>query len=133
MTTPTLEEVAEEARELIPEDKLTELLAEHPGAYYTTAEASDGPVAVVFKRLSQEQFKRAQAMADDKNRKGKMAQTLWRDVVLYPKGEAEKALLEDCPAIDDQVAALALEIARGKAPEEAKKLRTSPRRPLATR
>lgn len=133
MTTPTLQEVAEEARELIPEAILDRLLAENPGAYYTTAEASDGPVAVVFKRLSQEQFKRAQAMADDKNRKGKMAQTIWRDVVLHPAGEEQKQLLDDCPALDDQVAALALEIARGKAPEEAKKLRTSPRRPLATR
>jgi hypothetical protein len=133
MTTPTLEEANEEARELIPEDRLGELLADHPGAYYTTAEASEGTVAVVFKRLSPEQFKRAQGMADDKNRKGKMAQTIWRDVVLYPTGEEQKQLLDDCPAIDDQVAALALEIARGKAPEEAKKLRTSPRKPPATR
>ena len=131
--TSLLEEVAEEARDLIAEADLERLLAEHPNAYYTTAEASEGPVAVVFKRLTAEQFKRAQGMAEDKARKSKMAQTIWRDVVLYPKGEAEKALLEDCPAIDDQVAALALEIARGKAPEEAKKLRTSPRKPLATR
>ena len=115
------------------EETIDRLLAEHPNAYYTTAEASEGPVAVVFKRLTAEQFKRAQGMAEDKARKSKMAQTIWRDVVLYPKGEAEKALLEDCPAIDDQVAVLALEIARGKAPEEAKKLRTSPRKPLATR
>lgn len=131
--TSLLEEVTEEARDLIAEADLERLLAEHPNAYYTTAEASEGPVAVVFKRLTAEQFKRAQGMAEDKARKSKMAQTIWRDVVLYPKGEAEKALLEDCPAIDDQVAALALEIARGKAPEEAKKLRTSPRKPLATR
>lgn len=133
MNTPTLEEATEEARELIPEDKLGELLAEHPGAYYTTAETSEGTVAVVFKRLSAEQFKRAQGMADDKNRKGKMAPTIFRDVILYPTGDEQKALLDDCPAIDDQVAALALEIARGKAPEEAKKLRTSPRKPPATR
>lgn len=128
-----LETVAEEARDLIPETALEQLLAEHPGAYYTTAEADEGPVAVVFKRLTAEQFKRAQAMAEDKARKGKMAQTIWRDVVLYPTGDEQKALLNDCPAIDDQVAALALEIARGKAPEEAKKLRTSPRKPPATR
>lgn len=131
--TALLEEVADEARDLIPEADLERLLAEHPNAYYTTAEASEGPVAVVFKRLTAEQFKRAQGMAEDKARKSRMAQTIWRDVVLYPKGEAEAALLGDCPAIDDQVAALALEIARGKAPEEAKKLRTSPRKPLATR
>jgi hypothetical protein len=128
-----LETVAEEARDLIPEAALEQLLAEHPGAYYTTAEADDGTIAVVFKRLTADQFKRAQAMAEDKARKGKMAQTIWRDVVLYPTGDEQKVLLNDCPAIDDQVAALALEIARGKAPEEAKKLRTSPRKPPATR
>jgi len=133
MTAPTLEEATEEARELIPEADLEQLLAEHPNAYYTTAEASEGPVAVVFKRLTGEQFKRVQGMASDKARALKMASTVFRDVVLYPRGDALKALLDDCPAIDDQVAALALEIARGKAPEEAKKLRTSPRKPPATR
>ena len=131
--TSTLEEATEEARELIPEADLEQLLAEHQHAYYTTAEASEGPVAVVFKRLSGDQFKRAQKMGEDKNRKDKMAATIFRDVVLYPTGDALKALLDDCPAIDDQVAALALEIARGKAPEEAKKLRTSSRKPPATR
>lgn len=130
---PTLEEANKEARELIPEDKLSELLGEHPGAYFTIAESSEGEVAVVFKRLTAEQFKRVQAMFDDKSRKNKVAQTIWRDVVLYPTGDEQKALLDDCPAIDDQVASLALDIARGKAPEEAKKLRTSPRKPLATR
>lgn len=128
-----LEDVAEEARELIPASTLEQLLAEHPNAYYTTAEADAGPVAVVFKRLTPDQFKRAQAISEDKARKSKLASTLWRDVVLYPTGDEQKALLEDCPAIDDQVAALVLEIARGKAPEEAKKLRTSPRKPPATR
>lgn len=128
-----LEEVAEEARELIPKDKLEQLLAEHPNAFYTLAEADAGPVAVVFKRLTSDQFKRGSAMIEDKNRRGKVAQTIWRDVVLYPTGDEQKQLLEECPAIDDQVAALAFEIARGKAPEEAKKLRTSPRKPPATR
>jgi hypothetical protein len=133
MTTPTLEEVAIEARELIPEDVLAELLAEHPNAYYTTAEASEGTVAVVFKRFTPEQFKRIQAMASDKSRSSKTAQTAWRDLVIYPTGAQAQALLEECPALDDQVATLAYEIARGKAPEEAKKLRTSPRKPPATR
>lgn len=123
----------DELNELIPEDVLGRLRAEHPGAFYTTAEADQGTVAVVFKRLTTDQFKRAQGMTDDKVRRVKMAATVFRDVLLYPQGAELAKLQEDCPAIDDQVAALALEIARGKAPEEAKKLLTSSRKPAATR
>jgi len=121
MSTPTLEEANKEARELIPEDKLSELLAEHPGAYFTIADTSEGEVAVVFKRFTTEQFKRVHGMVSDKSRISKVAQTAWRDLVIYPTGEQAQALLDECPALDDQIATLAFEIARGKAPEEATK------------
>lgn len=123
----------DELNDLLPPDVLERLRAECPGAFYTVAEGDEGQVAVVFKRLSGDQFKRAQGMAEDKTRKGKMAATIFRDIVLHPQGPELEKLKEDCPAIDDQVAALALEIARGKAPEEAKKLRPSSPKPAATR
>lgn len=123
----------DEIADLILAEKLDQLRADFPEAFYTVAEASEGPVAIVFKRLTKTQYNRAQGMIDDPRRKKNVASTVFRDVVVHPQGAELEALTEDCPAIDDQVATLALEIARGKAPEEAKKLRSSSPKPAATR
>lgn len=116
----------------IDADTLARLRTEYPGAYYTMAEGDVGPVPVVFKRMTSDQYKRVQGMTKDKARAEKIAPTVFRELVVYPEGEALAALVEVCPALDDQVATLALDLARGRAPEEAKKLRapSAPRRPV---
>ncbi len=115
----------------IDADTLARLRAEYPGAYYTMAEGDVGPVPVVFKRMSSDQYKRVQGMTKDKARAEKIAPTVFRELVVYPEGDTMKSLIEVCPALDDQVASLALDLARGRAPEEAKKLRapSAQRRP----
>lgn len=133
MSAIELDDAADELSSYIDADTLAQLRTEYPGAYYTMADGNEGPIPVVFKRLTGDQYKRIQAMNKDKMRADKVAPTTFRDIVVYPQGQIVKDLLEACPALDDQVATLALEIARGKAPEEAKKLRApSAQRPVAT-
>jgi uncharacterized small protein (DUF1192 family) len=121
----------DEIEELLDEDTLSRLRAEHPGASWTVADSCEGRVAVVFRRLSREEFKRAQAMVDDKRRAKDAAERVMRDVLVHPplKSAAFEQLFADCPALDEQISSLAIEIARGKAPEEAKKLVPSSARP----
>lgn len=123
----------DEIEELLDEDTLTRLRAEHPGAHWTVANTCRGREAVVFRRLTREEFKRAQSMLDDKARAKGVGERVFRDVLVYPppKSPAFEQLFNDCPAIDEQVSTLALEIARGKAPEEAKKLVPSSAKPRA--
>lgn len=124
----------DELEGLIEEETLAQLRSEYPHAHYTLADGLDSPVPVVFKRLTDAQVKRAQGMLKDKLRADKMGPTVFKDIVVYPQGDALKELEEACPLLSDQVAALAMEIARGKAPEEAKKLRASSSKPArATR
>lgn len=130
-TSPTIEH--DEIDDLIDADTLARLRSDHRGAHYTVVEAIDGPVAVVFKRLSTEQFERAQGMLDDDRRKKQLAATVTRDVLVHPVGADFDQLVAECPAVRDTIAALALEVARGKAPAEAKKLQTSRGRPAGAK
>lgn len=123
---PLINDEDEELERLLASATLDRLRAEHPQAFYTLFEADEGPAVVVFRRLSSTEFKRGVKMAADTKRSDKAAETIARDVLLHPQGAELEALREQCPGLDDRVAAFALRIAKGEVPEEAKKLRRSP-------
>lgn len=120
---------SDELQELLDAATLDRLLAESPHAFYTVVEADEGPTAVVFRRLSTTEFKRVTQMVKDPRRVDHAADTAAQDIVLFPQGPALRALRDQCPGLTDRVVGLALRIAKGEMPEEAKKLRTSPARP----
>lgn len=116
---------------LLDTNTLERLLAEHPHASYTIVEAYEGPVAVVFRRLTSAEFKRGSKMVNDSRRIEQAAETIANDVILHPRGPALEQLREECPGLNDRIGAFALRLAKGEVPEEVKKLRPSPTRPLA--
>lgn len=120
-----------ELSQLLDPDTLDQLRAAHPGAFYFIAEGDEGPVPVVFRRLKTPELQRVQEMLKNPRRAAQAGRQATDDVVLYPpKGsDALERLREDCPMLDDKIGALAVEIAKGQVPEEAKKLRTSPGKP----
>ncbi len=118
-----------ELQDLLDTPTLDRLLAEHPHAFYTVVEADEGQIAVVFRRLSTVEFKRVLQMVKDPRRAELAADTAAQDIVLFPQGPALQALREQCPGLTDRVVGLALGIAKGEMPKEAKKLRTSPVKP----
>lgn len=122
-----------ELEQLLDSDTLDKLRAEHPGAFYFVAEGEEGPVPVVFRRLKTAELQRVQEMLKNPRRAAQAGRQATDDIVLYPaKGsDALERLREDCPMLDDKVGSLAIEIAKGQVPEEAKKLRPSPAKPRA--
>jgi hypothetical protein len=132
--TPTSASIADDEIEtLIPADDLEKLRASGERLNYTVVDTWDGQKAVVFRGLTPAQRERAEEMFDDNKRKKLVAKTVFRDVIVYPLGQARAALLEECPGIPDQVATLALALSRGDRMEEAKKLVPSSPKPAATR
>lgn len=119
----------EELQQLLEPATLDRLLAEHPNAFYTVIDADEGATVVAFRRLSPAEFKRVVQMANDPRRADRAADTAANDIVLHPQGPALEALREQCPGLTDRITGLALRIAKGERPDEAKKLRTSPARP----
>lgn len=116
---------------LVDPTTLDTLRDEHPQAFYTVAEGGEKAVAVVFRRFTPAEHKRVLEMLKNPRRADKAAETAANDIILFPKGADLQQLRDDCPAIDDRVGTLAMQIARGVMPEEAKKLRPSPGKPQA--
>lgn len=130
---PLINDNDEELSSLLDPETLERLRAEHPTAFYTILEADEGPVAVVFRRLTTAQFKRAIQMVNDPRRTDRAAETTANDVIIHPLGEQLAALREQLPGLNDRVGSFALLIAKGEVPKEAKKLQTSPaKRPAGT-